>query len=110
MASAINQVSYEIYSSYCPNFKGFGGGIQKNDIRIKQFFGDKYEYIEFDNPLFYNKDTFISRSLSGSYSLKKGDKNFSEYLESLSKLFEKYAKDNVLTMEHKTVAYIGTMD
>lgn len=110
MASAINQVSYEIYSSYCPNFKGFGGGIQKNDIRIKQFFADEYEYIEFDNPLFLNKDKFISRSLSGSYSLKKGDKNFSEYLESLSKLFEKYSKDNVLTMENKTVAYIGTMD
>lgn len=110
MSSEINQVSFEIYSKYCPNFKGFGGGIQKDDIRIKQFFEDKYEYAEFDNPLFYDKNTFISRSLSGSYSLKKGDENYDEYLDALSDLFEKYSKDNVLTMANKTVAYIGKMD
>lgn len=110
MSSEINQISFEIYSKYCPNFKGFGGGIQKDDIRIKQFFEDKYEYVEFENPLFYDKNKFISRSLSGSYSLKKGDKNYSEYLDSLSELFEKYSKDNVFTMTNKTVAYIGTID
>ena len=110
MSSEINQVCYEIYSKYCPKFKGFSGGIQKDDIRIKQFFEDRYEYTEFDNPLFYDKDKFISRSLSGSYSLKKGDKNYNEYLDSLSKLFEKYSKDNVFTMTNKTVAYIGRMD
>lgn len=110
MSSGMNQDSFEIYSKYCPNFKGFGGGIQKNDIRIKQFFEDRYEYVEFDNPLFYDKNKFISRCLSGSYSLKEGDEYYSEYLDSLSKLFEQYSRDNVLTMPNKTVAYIGRMD
>ncbi|MDE6642110.1 MAG: class I SAM-dependent methyltransferase [Acetatifactor sp.] len=110
MSSEINQCSFEIYSGYCSDFKGFGGGIQKDDIRIKQFFEDKYEYIEFDNPLFYDKNKFISRSLSGSYSLKNGDENYSEYLDALSDLFEKYSKDNVLTIANKTVAYIGRVD
>lgn len=110
MSSKINQASFEIYSNYCPNFKGFGGGIQKDDIRIKQFFEDKYEYVEFNNPLFYDKSKFISRSLSGSYSLKKGDENYCEYLDALSRLFEKYSKDNVLTMANKTVAYISRVD
>ena len=110
MSSEINQVSFEIYSKYCPNFKGFGGGIQKDDIRIKQFFEDKYEYVEFDNPLFYDKSKFISRSLSGSYSLKNGDDNYNEYIDALSNLFENYSKDNVLTMANKTVAYIGRLD
>ena len=109
-SSEINQNSFEIYSKYCPNFKGFGGGVQKNDIRIKQFFEDRYEYIEFDNPLFYDQNTFISRSLSGSYSLRKGDEHFNEYLDALSNLFEKYSKDNVLTVANKTVAYIGKLD
>jgi|GEM_PF-3662110 hypothetical protein len=27
----------------------------------------------FDNPLFFDKEKFIVRSLSGSYSLKEGD-------------------------------------
>lgn len=74
MSSEVNQVSFEIYSKYCSNFKGFGGGIQKDDIRIKQFFENNYEY-----------------------------------LDALTNLFEKYSKDNVLTMANKTVAYIGKM-
>ena len=110
MSSEVNQVSYAIFSKYCPNFKGFGGGIKKGDIRIGQFFENKYEYAEFDNSLFYNRNTFISRSLSGSYSLKKGDGNYCAYIDALSELFEKYAKDNIITMENKTVAYIGRMD
>lgn len=110
ISSEMNQDSFEIYSKYCPNFKGFGGGVQKNDIRIKHFFEERYEYIEFDNPLFYDKNTFISRSLSGSYSLRKGDEHFNEYLDELSGLFEKYSKDDVLTVANKTVAYIGEID
>ena len=110
MSSGINQISYDIYSKYCPDFKGFGGGIQKDDIRIKQFFEDQYEYVEFDNPLFYDNNKFISRSLSGSYSLKNGDENYNEYLGALSDLFERYSKDNVLTMANKTVVYIGKVN
>lgn len=109
MSSEINQVTFEIYSKYCPNFKGFGGGIQKDDIRIKQFFEDNYEYLEFDHPLFYDKNKFVSRCLSGSYSLKNGDENYNEYLDALSSMFEKYSKDNVLTMANKTVVYIGRL-
>ena len=110
MSSEVNQVSFEIFSKYCPNFKGFGGGIQKDDIRIRQFFENRYEYVEFDNPILYDKDTFISRSLSSSYSLRNGDVNYSEYLNSLSKMFEMYSKDNMITMANKTVAYIGRID
>lgn len=110
MSYEINQRSFEVYSEYCPNFKGFGGGIQKDDMRIKDFFDKKYEYVEFDNPLFFDKDKFISRSLSGSYSLKTGDENYSKYLDELSKLFEQYAQNNILTMANKTVAYFGTIN
>ena len=35
MSGVINQKSFEIFSEYCPQFKGFGGGIEQNDIRIK---------------------------------------------------------------------------
>ena len=110
LSDVINQVIYEIYSKYCPNFKGFGGGIQKNDIRIRQFFEDKFEYAEFDHPLFYDKNKFMSRSLSGSYSLRKEDENYNKYMDSLSRTFEKYSKDDTITIANKTVAYIGTLN
>lgn len=110
MSAGINQDSFKIYSKFCPNFKGFNGGIRKDDIRIRQYFDNRYEYVEFDNPLYYNKDNFISRSLSGSYSLRKEDKDYSKFLNELNKLFDKYAKNQMVTMENKTVAYIGRID
>ena len=38
MTDEMNRKCFEIYSEYCPRFKGFGGGIKKDDIRIRQFF------------------------------------------------------------------------
>lgn len=110
MQSKINQCSFRIFTRYCPDFRGFGGGIQKNDIRIRQFFDGEYEYKEFDYPLHYiTKEAFISRCLSGSYSLKRGDCEFNQYLEALSKLYDQYEADGVLTVPNKTVVYLGTL-
>jgi len=72
-------------------------------------FDEKYEYLEFDNPLTYNREKYISRSLSGSYSLKKDDVNYFEYMKALSELYEKYQRDNVLMLKNKTVVYIGQL-
>ena len=109
MSNVVNQESYEIFEKYCPRFKGFSGGIQKDDIRIKEFFDNEYEYVEFENPLFYDKETFIKRSLSGSYSLKQGDENFDEYVKRLNELFDKYEDNGCLEMANHTVVYIGKM-
>ena len=82
---------------------------KKDDIRIKEFFTDKYECLEYENPLFYDKETFISRSLSGSYSLKSNDEGFDEYVTELRELFDEYAVDGIISMPNKTVVYMGTI-
>lgn len=107
MSGDMNQKSFEIFSKYCPLFKGFGGGIKQNDIRIRQFFDNKYEYIEFDNPISYDRNTFISRSVSGSYSLKKSDADYDRYIEELYKVFEQNAENDKLVMANKTIVYLG---
>lgn len=104
-----NQASQTIFAKFCPKFKGFSGGIQKDDERIKKFFQNEYEYVTFDNPLYYDKNKFIHRSLSSSYSLKEGDTNYPEYLNELAALFEKYSTNGILTVSNQTVAYIGTI-
>ncbi len=109
MESMVNQESYEIYRKYCPGFKGFGGGIQKDDLRIKNLFDDNYEYFEFDNDLYYDEERFISRSLSGSYSLKPSDNRYDEYITELIQLFNKYQKNGYLKMHNKSVVYIGSV-
>lgn len=108
-ADLLNQELYRVYSRYCPNFKGFSGGITKDDERIKNFFGGRYEYIAFDNPLYFDEEKFIARSLSGSYSLKDGDREYKEYIEQLLALFKKYSNDGIVSIANQSVAYIGTV-
>lgn len=109
MNSFVNKECFEIYTQYCDRFTGFHGGIQRDDIKIKEFFDNEYERIEYDNPLFYKKEDFTKRCLSGSYSLKETDANYGTYLSLFDKIFEKYNENGILTMGNKSVAYIGKM-
>lgn len=105
----INQELYKVYSEYCPCFKGFSGGTKPHDDRIKYFFDNNYEYLTFDNPLYFDKEKFINRSLSGSYSLKKGDRNFELYIEEIKMIFDKFEIDGIVKIENQTVVYSGIL-
>lgn len=105
----INRELFRVYSEYCPDFKGFSGGTKPHDDRIKYFFDNNYEYISFDNPLCFNKEKFLTRSLSGSYSLKKEDRNFDLYLKEIDKVFDQFEADGIVKIENQTVVYTGTL-
>ena len=106
---AVNRELYGIYSRYCPEFHGFSGGIVKDDKRIREFFDDRYEYVSFDHPLYYDREKFIARSLSGSYSLKEGDKDFERYMEEIKDLFNRYSDNGAVTIANRSAAYIGSV-
>ena len=108
-SDALNLKLYEMYMRFCPEFHGFSGGIEKDDKRIREFFNDRYEYVSYDNPLFYDKEKFIARSLSGSYSLKEGDKDYERYIEQIISLFNKYSENGTVSIANKSVAYIGSV-
>ena len=107
MEAEINRELFRIYTMYCPNFKGFSGGIKKDDQRIKDFFQAGYEYVSFDNPLYLDRERFIARSLSGSYSLKEGDIKYVEYIEAILDVFNGYSENGIVTIPNKSEAYIG---
>ena len=107
MNAAVTQDSYEIFQKYCPKFKGFTGGLQADDPRIESFFDGRYEKAEYGHPLRYDRDKFINRSLSGSYSLKRHEPGYEEYIRELQLLFDKYAEHGVVTVPNKTVVYTG---
>lgn len=108
MNAEVNRKSFEIYKKYCPQFKGFAGGIQRNDERIRQFFPE-YEVLCYDHPLYFTKEKFIKRSLSGSYSLKESDDFYTEYIQKLERLFETYSESGTLEMPNQTMVYVGTL-
>lgn len=108
-ADLLNQELHQIYSKYCPDFKGFSGGIEQDDPRIMEFFSGRYDYVSFDNPLHFDKEKFIARSLSGSYSLKDGDSEYEEYMEALIAVFNKHSNKGIVSIGNQSVAYIGTI-
>ncbi len=105
----ITQRCSDVFKECCPAFTGFHGGIRKNDLRIQRFFTGSYEKREYDHPLCYDKDTFIKRSLSSSYSLKPQDAGYPEYTGMLEALFDTCADGGTLIMPNQTVLYIGTV-
>ena len=108
-SDTLNQELHQIYTRYCPRFKGFSGGIVKDDPRIKDFFSENYDYLSFDNPLFFDKDKFIARSLSGSYSLKEGDDEYEKYMDSIFDTFNRHSNDGIVKMGNASVAYVGNV-
>jgi SAM-dependent methyltransferase len=109
MNSAVNIANFEIFKKYCVDFKGFSGGFEYNDIKIRLFFDDHYEIVAFDHPLFFNKDKFIARCSSASYSLKEADHNYGEYRKELELLFDQNSINGILKIPNETIAYIGTI-
>ena len=103
----LNQELHQIYSVYCPDFKGFSGGIRRDDQRILDFFDGQYECAAFEPPRPLNRKRFLARSLSGSYSLKAGDDQYEAYITSLNAAFDKYKNDGIVTIANQSVAYCG---
>ena len=105
----INVESGRLFSRLCPKFKGFSGGVRQDDERIIEFFRGDYEKIRFENHLAYDRDKFVSRSLSGSYALREGEEGYDDLVEGIRGLFGRFEQDGVLVVPNETVAYLGTV-
>ncbi|MEK4508400.1 SAM-dependent methyltransferase [Paenibacillus anaericanus] len=98
----------EICRKHCSAFVGFSGGIEETPEMFQHFFRNgTYEYKEFENHLEYDLNSFIGRNLSSSYAPKETDDSYSHFIQSLSELYYKYSKNNVLIMPNLTRSYIG---
>ena len=101
--------NFAVNKIFCPNFKGSSNGIDFSKDAFKDFFDGEYEMTEFDNCLVYDRDAFIARSLSSSYSPKKNDPAYDEYVKALESVFEKHQTNGTLKYPYITRCYIGTV-
>ncbi len=88
-----------------PEFHGFSNGI--SDEKCRSFFDGDCEVFCTDNSQHYSRDAYIKRVLSSSYSLDEKDEFFTEYLEEINKLFDRFEVNGIITVPTYTVAYIG---
>lgn len=101
-----NSENHAIFEKYCPEFNGFSSE-KRDSVGVEHFFGGNFTKVKFSNPYILNKAAFIARCESGSYSLTENHPDYSEYIQALGDLFDKYAKDGTVEIPSETVAYIG---
>lgn len=97
----------DIYRRLCPNFKGFSGGSEEDPESFSAFFRHGCEFRTFENKLTYTLEEFIGGCLSASYAPKEGDKNYRQFVDELTELFNKYCINGVLEVPNITRSYVG---
>lgn len=92
-----------VFRRYCPNY----GANCPTEDRVGQFFGGRCEARQFPNGQSYDRRGFLERSLSASYSLKKGDAEYEDYLRALGEVFDRNARGGRLEVPYTACAYVG---
>ena len=106
-SSPFVQAYAELLRQYCPAFKGFGGGIKERLGEVQAFFATPPETRSFDNPLVDDRTRFLTGVASSSYALKIGELNYEAFQQGLHALFDRFAKNGLLTIANQSLVFAG---
>lgn len=95
----------KILRKYCPRFHGFSNQLKEKDF--KAFFNNRCQIKRFANYQLCDRDKYVARVLSSSYSLSKNDSHYQDYVKELNVLGERVCKNGVIQTPIVTTAYIG---
>jgi len=102
--------NYELFKRVCPEFKGFSAGMGTDPDEYADFFKNgNCDYRVFDNDMQLTLDEYIGRHLSASYAPDENDENYTEFVDRLNRLFDKYNVNGKVFMPVKTHSYVGEM-
>ena len=97
----------ELNYKYSPDFHGFSNGMSSEKCLF--FFSKNGVVFRTDNTLIYDRQGYVNRALSSSYSLKESDENYSGYLKGLNEIFDTFSKDGFISIPNETVTYTGEL-
>jgi len=87
-------------------YSGKPSGGHKEKMGFKhEFFDGHLGELHFPNPITYDRDRFVDRELSSSYSLTESDENYEAYVAELGELFDRFSVDGIITVPQATVLY-----
>ncbi len=92
----------------CPRCRWCSGGMDYGKIR--EFFGGRCETFQADNDLVCDRQGYIARALSSSFSLKAEDEGYEAYVEEIGELFDRFAVNGRLTVPMPTAAWAGRIN
>ncbi len=88
-----------------PEFHGFSNGMSRE--RCRAFFDGPCAVYRADNAQRYDRQGYIDRVLSSSYSRRPGEDGFEEYQRGIREIFDEFAVDGWITVPTDTAAFIG---
>lgn len=103
--AACTKALADLRYKYNPEFHGFSNGISPE--KCAAFFAGGCDIFRADNMQAYDRQGYINRVLSSSYSLKEHDSRYKEYLEDINRIFDTFSTGGFLAVPTETVAYIG---
>ena len=92
---------------YNPEFYGFSNGISAQACTA--FFAGKCEIFRAGNAQIYDRQGYIDRVLSSSYSLRESDVRYAEYLHGIEEIFDRFSDGHRMVVPTETIAYIGNV-
>ena len=108
--SKIIRVNDDIIDRYCPDTKGHRQRGADDPKEYSDFFADGFcEYKTFRNDVLFDRESFIGRNLSSSYSPKNetDPDSYHEFVKELSELFDEYNINGILSFPQITKSYVG---
>jgi rfaE bifunctional protein kinase chain/domain len=103
----VNERCIEIYSEFCDDFHGFSKGMESDDTVIREFFGGEYKKEVYPFPLVFNKEQFVKRCLSSSYTLRENDPGFADFKHRFETLFDDLNEDGTVIVPNETTVYFN---
>ncbi len=105
--AACTKALADLRHKYNSEFHGFSNGMSHE--KCVAFFADECDIFRADNTQTYDRQGYINRVLSSSYSLKEGDDRYEEYLKDINKIFDAFSAGGFIAVPTETIAYIGTV-
>lgn len=108
----INKDVDAVVARYCDIRNASTGAayIELKRKRINELYNGKFIEICKSNSLLMDKNKFLSYWLSRSYAPREGDVNYKLFVNDIVSVFDKYAKDGLITLKQESMAYIGKVN
>ncbi len=103
--AAVTQALAKLRQQYNPEFHGFSNGM--SDAGCRAFFAGNCDVYRADNTQIYDRNSYVNRVLSSSYSLKETDNRYRDYLAGIHEIFDAFSTGGFIAVPTETVAYIG---
>ena len=100
-----------VSQKYCPRFRSGHAGKRsaaEGDIFLREIYFRQVEVVSFSNPFPMDRCTFLGNIRSRSYAPAPGDEAYENFMAEQNTVFERYAKDGIVTEEQETQIYLGS--